>query len=49
MSDAMEPLTVKLPEAQRLLGKLNELCNDGHLDRRHIGRAARVTLDSIKR
>ena len=55
MSDApiqpMEPLSVRLPAVQRLLGigktTVNKLCNAGHLDRVHHGRRAVVSLERL--
>lgn len=45
------PLLVERGDACRLLSigltKLNELCNAGDLDRRHIGRKAVITMESI--
>ena len=53
MSEVLEPLAVALTEAMRLIGvrktKINELCNEGKIDRRHIGKRGVVTVESIKR
>ncbi len=52
MSDISIEL-VPLVDAMRVLGikktKLNELAKDGHLDKRHIGRKAVITVESIRR
>lgn len=52
MSETTEPLLVSLPESRRLLSigktKLNDLCNDGQLERVHVGSHALITMTSIK-
>jgi hypothetical protein len=44
---------VPLTDAMKMLGikktKLNELAKDGRLDKRHIGRKAVITVESIRR
>jgi hypothetical protein len=52
MSDTpVAPLLVGFAEARRLLSagktKLNDLCNAEELDRRHIGRYALITMESV--
>ena len=50
---AMEPLLLRIPEAARMLGictrSLYHLAARGDLPIKHIGRAARISVDDIKK
>ena len=49
----VEPLLLTVKQVQRKLSlgrtKVIELCNEGVLERRHIGRCARITARSVDR